>query len=167
MTIGSIVCNLDTGAWVTCMDDTVISHVDSNVTAVADDVAGFGIPDSAGYSSSYRTKCVGGMWKRSSEMSVDGHYESGTIGTVCKAGSAIYIWVSKEASCVCYDGFPFGVVGRGGSVFCLDVFTSHISDCIPNLDFNPGGVCGKYLNFSTFFQSEFGTGTAILGRIDI
>ena len=167
MTIRSIVCNLDTGAGVTCMDDTVISHVDCNVTAVADDVAGSGIFDSAGYSSSYRTKCVGGVWERSSEMSVDGHYESGTIGTMCKTGSAIYIWVSKEASGVCHDGFPFGVVGRGGSVFSLDVFTSHISDCIPNLDFNPGGVCGKYFYFRSFFQSELGTGIAILGRVDV
>ena len=63
MTIGSIVCNLDTGAGVACMDDTVVTHVDCNVSAVADDVAGSGILDSAGYASSYRTKCVRGMWK--------------------------------------------------------------------------------------------------------
>ena len=83
MTIGSIVCNFDTGAWVACMDDTVVSHVDCNMSAIADDIAWFGISDSAGYSSAYRAKCVGRMRKRFSEMPVDRHYKTRAIGSVC------------------------------------------------------------------------------------
>ena len=167
VTIGSIVRNLDTGTWVTCMDNTVVSHVDCNVTAVADDVAGFSISDSAGYSSSYGAKCVGGMRKRSSEMSVDGHYKTGAVGAMCKTGAAIYVWVSKETSCVSYNRFPFGAVGGSSTVCCFDIFAFYISDHIPNLYFNPGGVCGKYFYFRSFFQSELGTGIAILGRVDV
>ena len=166
MTIGSIVRNLDTGAWVTCMDDTVVSHVDCNVTAVADDVAGFCISDSAGYSSTYGTKRVGGMRKRSSEMSVDGHYKTGAVGAVCKTGTAIYVRVSKETSCVSHNRFSFGAVGRSSTVFSLDIFALNISDHIPNLYFNPGGVCGEDLNFRTFLQNKFGDGASVFGRMN-
>ena len=58
------------------MDDPVAAHVDGHMAAVADDISRFGILDSAGYSSSYMTLCVGGMRKVFAEMSVDRHNES-------------------------------------------------------------------------------------------
>ena len=167
MTIRSIVRDLDSGAWVTCVDDTVVSHVDSNVTAVADDVAGFCISDSAGYSSAHRAKCVGGMWKRSSEMSVDGHYKTGAVSSVCKTGTAVYVGVSKETSCVSHNRFPFGAVGRSSTVFRLDIFAFYVTDDIPNLYFNPGGVCGKDLNSCALFQNKLDDGASVFGRVDI
>ena len=167
MTVGRIVGDPDTGAWVAGMDDTVVSHVDCNVTAVADNVAGSGIFNSAVYCPAHGTKGRGGMGQRPAEMSVDGHYETGTVGSVCEAGSAVHIRVTQETSCVSYDGFPFGAVGGSCSVLGLNMFSLHVTDHIPNLHFNPFGIGGEYLYLGSFFQGLYGFGVAFFGRVNL
>ena len=104
MTVGGILCDFDTGAGIAGVDDTVSAHVDGNMSAVADDITGSGVFNSAGDSSAYRAKSMGGMRKTSSEMSVDRHDKTGTIRTVCKAGTTIDIGVAEETSRVSHHG---------------------------------------------------------------
>ena len=91
-------CILDTWFRCTCMYDGIVSNINCNVSTVTYDVTRLHV--CLAYFISYTSHCTGGMRKWYTKCCIYAHYESGTVCSVCQAGSTIYIWVSNKLTCI-------------------------------------------------------------------
>ena len=84
------------------MYDGVSTNIDSNVTTVADDVARLCICKA--HTISNASHSTGAVRKTDTEVCIYTHNESGAVSTVCKACTAIYIWITNELGCKACNG---------------------------------------------------------------
>ena len=76
------------------MDDGVVAHVDSYVTAVADNITWLCIGKADTITCA--SKSTRTMWKANTEVCIDTHNEPRAISSVGQACPAVYIRIANE-----------------------------------------------------------------------
>ena len=87
-------CILDAGSCCTCVNNCIVSTVDSHVAAVADNISRLCVRQT--YLISYASHSAGGMGQAYAEVRVYAHDKSGTIRSIRQACAAIYIWIADD-----------------------------------------------------------------------
>lgn len=105
-TVTDITCR-DADTRVTCVDDTTTADAEGyviymTISCVEDQVTGscFGYTDLSS-DTRLRTGCTR---KTDTKFAEYRHGKSGTVCTVCQAGSSIHIWIADKLQCVRSDG---------------------------------------------------------------
>ena len=106
-----IVADLDTVLLAAGVYDSAVAHIDRTVAGITDDIAGLGLR--VGYSRPHAAQRAGGMGQAHTEFRIHGHNKSGTIRTVCQAGTAPYIGVAHELGSVADHGASLSAVSHG------------------------------------------------------
>ena len=83
------------------MYDLIISHIDSNMTAVADDIARFFAAPA------YLISCMslfgGGTRQGKTKMCINGLCKAGAVRALCQAGSAASVRISDKFFRIFYN----------------------------------------------------------------
>ena len=90
----SIIADLDPVLRVRCMNDLAITHVNSHVSAIADQISRLCI--CVGYFCTCILLLIGCSRKADSEVRIDTLYKSGAVCTIGKACSAPYVRISYK-----------------------------------------------------------------------
>ena len=97
----SIVADLDSVSGVGRVYNLSISHVDCDMTAVADQISWLCI--CIGNFSSCILLLIGSSRKADAEVCIYALYEPRAVSTICQACSAPYIWISNKLTCIIYN----------------------------------------------------------------
>ncbi len=79
------------------MYDGVVSYIDSNMSAVADNIARLCVCKA--YTISYTAESAGAVRKTYTEVCVNTHNETGAVSTVGQACTTVYIRIADELGC--------------------------------------------------------------------
>ena len=99
--------NDDAVAAVAGVDDLAVADVQAYMAAVTDKVSRLRV-FKASYGSAQAPLGSGGMRQGNAEMAEDGHRKSGTVRSVCQAGTAVYIRPAGELERKLRDALPHG-----------------------------------------------------------
>ena len=83
------------------MNDLAITHVNSHVSAIADQISRLCI--CVGYFCTCILLLIGGSRKADSEVRIDTLYKSGAVCTIGKACSAPYVRISHKLCSIIYN----------------------------------------------------------------
>ena len=82
----------------TCMHDRSVSYIYTNMSAIANNVSRLCV--SKAHLISTASHCTGRMRKSDSKRSINTHYKSRTICSVCKTGSSCHVRVANKLTCI-------------------------------------------------------------------
>ena len=80
------------------MYNGISADIDSNVTAVAYDIAR--LHCICANAVAYACQCAGRMRQANAECCIDAHYKSGTVSAVGQACPAVYIRIAYKLACI-------------------------------------------------------------------
>lgn len=94
--VGCIVPDTDAILVIRCMDDAAASHVDGDMSVIADDISRPGVCKPSPYSSAALADPGVVMGKLDTEVGIYCHYETGTVTSVGKAAAAPFIGIADK-----------------------------------------------------------------------